>query len=113
MWEIDFFFAPAPVYEGGERPFYPYTILLVDGNLGLPLNAGVAKPQEYTDRFSEILMEFMERSGMMPGEILVRKEEAFELLDPIASRLGIKLQLVKKLKMMEQVQSFMFQFFNR
>ena len=46
-WEIDFFFAPAPVKEGGDKPYYPYAILCVDSYQGIVLNANMVKPADY------------------------------------------------------------------
>ncbi|MBU4348858.1 hypothetical protein KJ599_00870 [bacterium] len=46
----------------------------------------------------------------LPQEILVRKEETFNLLEPITSELGIKLRRVKRLRMLEDAQASMFKF---
>ena len=110
-WEADFFYSPAPVREGNERPYYPYTILYVDGHSGLILHADVAKPMEYMTQFPNGLMGLIENAKMRPSEILVKKEESFELLELIASRLDIKLKLVRELEMLEYAQNSMFQFF--
>jgi hypothetical protein len=109
--EADFFYSPAPVKEGKERPYYPYTILYVDSHSGLIRNADVAKPLEHMVEFPNGLMDLIENAGIRPNEILVRREEAFELLKLIASRLDIRLRLVERLEMLEQVESAMFQFF--
>jgi hypothetical protein len=110
-WEADFFFSPTPVREGKERPYYPYAAIYVDSYSGLILHADMVKPTEHTTEFPNSVMGLIENVGMRPNEILVRKEEAFELLKLIASRLDINLKLVKRLKMLEHVQASMFQFF--
>ena len=46
----------------------------------------------------------------LPQEILVKKEETFKLLKPIASELGINLRRVKRLKMLEDAQASMSKF---
>jgi hypothetical protein len=69
------------------------------------------KPEEYMTGFPNSLMELIESTQMKPGEILVRKEEASELLKPIAAKLNIRLRLVKRLEVLEYVQASMFQFF--
>ncbi len=69
------------------------------------------KPEEYLTGFPNNLMSLIERVGMKPTEIMVRKEEAYGLLKVIAERLDIQLKLVKKLETMEYLQASMFQFF--
>jgi hypothetical protein len=110
-WEIDFFFTPTPVREGKEKPYYPYAALCVDKRSGLILHVDMLKPEEYMTGFPNSLMELIESTQMKPSEMLVRKEEASELLKPIASKLNIRLRLVRRLEVLEYVQASMFQFF--
>lgn len=110
-WETDFFFSPTPVREKKERPYYPHTALYLDSHSGLIIKADLMGPTEYMTKFPNSLMELIEDAGVKPSEILVRKEEAFELLKFIASRLDIKLRLVRRLEMLEDAQASMFQFF--
>ena len=111
LWQADFFFSPTPVREGDERPYYPYAALFVDSDSGLILHVNMLNPDECITGFPNDLMDLIERTAMKPVEILVRKEEAYELLKVIAERLDIQLKLVKKLDTMEYLQSSMFQFF--
>jgi hypothetical protein len=110
-WEVDFFISPTPIREGKARPYYPYAALYVDSQSGFVMNADIMKPEDYMTGFPNSLMALIENSGTKPKEIMVRKEEAFELLKLIASRLDIKLRLVKRLKMLEYAQMSMLQFF--
>lgn len=111
IWEADFFFSPIPVKEEtDERPYYPYAVFYVDNYSGLILNFSISKPQEHIAEFIEKLMELLEGGCIAPSEILVRKEEAYELLKPIADRLKIRLELVEILEKMEYLQSSMFEF---
>jgi len=110
-WEIDFFFAPTPVKEGGDKPYYPYAILCVDSYQGIVLNANMIKPADYMIEFPNNLMSIIENAQVIPNEVLVKKAEAAKLLDLIASRLGIRLKLEKRLEMLEQAQFSMLQFF--
>lgn len=110
-WQADFFFSPTPVREAKERPYYPYAVLYIDSNSGLILHVDMLRPDEHIDGFPNSLMNLIERSGVSPHEILVRKEEAYELLKLIAERLNIQLRLVKRLETLEYIQASMFQFF--
>jgi len=109
IWEVDFFYSPSAVEEG-ERPYFPYLFLWVDQHSGLILKPDVVKPSEYRLQFPRQFLDLIESVSFLPDEILVRKEEAFQLLEPITSRLSIKLKLVKRLKGVEQAQEAMFEY---
>ncbi|MBM3213037.1 hypothetical protein FJZ33_12505 [Candidatus Poribacteria bacterium] len=111
IWQADFFLSPTPVREFDERPYYPYAALFVDGNSGLILHVNMLKPEEYMTGFPNDFMAIMEKSGIKPSEVHVRKKEALNLLKTISERLDIQLKLVKRLEAMEYLQSSMFQFF--
>ena len=106
IWEIDVFLAPMPVGEkGGERPYYPYMILFVDGNMGVPLNFGITKQQDHVKEFVDKFLNTILQFGI-PSEILVRSRKVYEILRVIAEQLDIELTAVKKLEKMEAVQNF-------
>jgi len=110
VWEIDFFYYPTPVKEKGERPFYPYITLWVEHHSGFILSQYLAKPAECISEFPGQFLKLAENYKTLPQEILVKKEETFNLLEPITSELGIKLRRVKKLKMLEDAQASMSKF---
>ena len=110
VWEVDFFYPPMVVKEG-ERPFYPCLFLWIDHHTGLILNHYMARPSEYTSKFPEQFLSFIENIKFIPKVILVKKEEIFRILTPISSRLKIKLKLVKKLEVLEEVQTAMLESF--
>ncbi len=109
-WQIDFFFTPAPVKDGDEKPYYPYAVLYVDSHQGIVLNVNMMNPADYMIEIPNSLMGVIENAQVIPNEILVKKEKTLELLNLIASRLGIRLRLVDRLEMLEQAQASMLQF---
>lgn len=96
LWEIDFFHTPTPVSQGA-RPFFPYAIMLVDHDTGFILDMYLSESDEYRREFPDKFLSCIEKTSVLPLEILVRKEEALKLLMPSTSRLNIKLSMVKKL----------------
>ena len=48
----------------------------------------------------------------LPQEILVKKEETFKLIEPIASELKLNLRRVKKLEMLDSAKDSMYKFLN-
>jgi len=110
VWEVDFFYYPHAVKEKEERPFYPYITLWVEQHSGFILSHNLAKPAECIDEFQGQFLKIAENMKTLPQEILVKKEETFKLLKPIAFELGIKLRRVKGLKMLEDAKASMFKF---
>lgn len=110
VWEVDLFYSPKPIKEKGERPFYPYIALWVDHYSGFILSQHLAKPAECISEFPGQFLKLAEDYKTLPQEILVRKEETFNLLEPITSELGIKLRRVKRLSMLEDAQASMSEF---
>jgi hypothetical protein len=106
LWEIDVFLAPMPISEkGGERPYYPYMTLLVDGNMGVPLDFGLTAPWNYKEQFVDKFVNSIIRFGI-PSEVMVRSREVYELLEIIVKQLDIKLTAMKELPKMDKVQDF-------
>ena len=105
IWEIDFFYFPQGVQEKDERPYYPYVILWVEHHSGFILNHHLAKPTNFVSEFPEQFLKLAENIESLPQEILVKREETFNLLKPITSKLGIKLRRIKRLIALEQAQN--------
>ncbi len=97
IWEIDFFYTPTPVAEG-ERPYFPYVIMIIDHDSGFIFDMQIAKATGYRKAFLENFLSCIEKRSLIPLEILVRKEEVVNLLKPYILRLNIKLSVVKRLE---------------
>jgi hypothetical protein len=97
IWEIDFFYAPTPIAEG-ERPYFPYAIMLIDRDSGFILDMHLAMGSVYKKEFLEKFLSCIEKMSILPLEILVRKAEVVNLIEPYSSRLNIKLSVVKRLE---------------
>jgi len=103
IWEFDYFYANMPVKEEG-RPYFPTTLLIVDSASGFILHARVSTPLKYQREFTDSFISFVEETGILPKEILVAKDEAMKILEPVTSRLKIKLTKVKRCKEVEKAQ---------
>lgn len=113
VWEIDFFYFPQPVKEKKERPFYPLIAIWADHSSGLILNYHMEKSEECISVFPEEFLKFVENIKTLPQEILVKKEEVFQLVQPVASDLEVKLRKVERLKALETAHTDMLEFFMR
>nr|MBC7244247.1 hypothetical protein [Chloroflexota bacterium] len=45
LLEVDLLMMPTPIGEKGERPFFPYMLLLVDSNSGMILGSELLIPE--------------------------------------------------------------------
>jgi len=97
IWEVDFFFAPTPIREGG-RPFFPQAIMIADHDTGFIHDMHLAQAATCRKEFAEKFISCIEKTSVIPLEILVRKEDVAKLLEPYTSRLNIKLSRTKKLQ---------------
>ncbi len=53
------------------------------------------------------------KTDSLPSEIMVKSKDVFELFEPVAERLGIKLELKERLPMLEEARSHMNAFFRK
>jgi hypothetical protein len=114
IWEMDFFLSPTPVQEKkGERPHYPYQTLTVDHASGFIFGTELASPETYLEEFPERFLALAERLKRLPVEIWVKREDAYDLLEPFTSRLGIELYLVDELESLEEARAAFRQFMER
>jgi hypothetical protein len=114
IWEMDFFLSPTPVQDKrGERPYYPYMTLTVDHRSGFVFGTDMASPETYLEEFPGWFLAMAERLKKLPVELWVKKEEAYDLLEPITSRLGVELYLVDELESLEEARAAFRQFMDR
>jgi len=95
-WEVDFFFFSAPVREEG-RPFFPTMFLVMDHQRGVGLDTWLVPPWEFFTVCRGRFLDFLERAQALPSRILVRRQDAAAMLEPIAAALRFKVRLVKTL----------------
>jgi len=96
VWEIDFFHTPTPILQG-ERPVFPYAIMVMDHDTRFIFDMHLAVTTAYQREFLGKFLDCLEQTSIIPLEILVRKDEAAKLIGPYTKRLNIKLSTVKKL----------------
>jgi len=102
VWEMDFFLSPSAVQESeGERPYYPYLTMTVDHKSGFIFGTDLASPETYLEEFPWWFVALAERLKKLPTELWVIKEDAYDLLEPLTSLLGVELYLVDELESLE------------
>jgi hypothetical protein len=105
-WEADFFLSPTPIQESkGQRPYYPYMFLWVDRRSGMVLPPHLAAPDRRDADFAQHFLTLVEQLSALPQEVCVVSPEALELLEPVTSRLGVKLRRSRRLGALEEARS--------
>jgi hypothetical protein len=105
-WEVDSFYFPGAVEEG-ERPFFPCIGVIMEHGTGIALHFWLEPPWQFVSLFTENLLTFVEEADMLPEGVLVTKEELFDVLEPMTSRLGIDLDFVGILENVEEFKASM------
>jgi hypothetical protein len=71
--------------------------LAMDHEKGVGLDTWLVPPWEFFTVCRERFLDFLGRVQALPSRILVRRQEAAAMLEPIGSALRIKIRLVKTL----------------
>jgi hypothetical protein len=113
-WEADFFYSPAPIQEHkGQRPYFPYMLMWVDRGSRAILPPELVPADQYRAAFQNHFLALIEQANLMPNEVCVLQQEAFDLLDPIAKRLGIKLRRARRLDALEDARASLMSYFGQ
>ena len=101
QWEADYFFAPTPIQDRpGTRPYYPYCLLVMDGEDGTIVGQRLAGQADVQAEAADLFLDTTIGLGMVPERVLIRRPEVYAALSPLAAELGhaMELELVKRLK---------------
>ena len=107
--EIDLFMSTmSPIGPKNERPWYPYMLLVVDGNSGHAFGLEVLKLNTtLEDLWAEVpqrVLNVLGKHKLRPVVIHVRTAEMETVLQPLASRMGISVKRKKWLPRLSQAQ---------
>ena len=112
-WEIDLFLAPMIIgekTEPEERPSYGRVFLCVDHDSFSILDSLVTSPADGLAGLRIRFIQLLETHLVVPENILVRKNEVFDLLQPIAEHLGIELSITESLPALDQARDALMEF---
>ncbi|NLC68664.1 MAG: hypothetical protein GX754_07795 [Clostridiaceae bacterium] len=111
-WEMDTFYCPWPV-TGEDRPYYPKICLVIDQSRGMILCYKMIKDMTKEGfKFFDMFIEILERQRQFPSRVLVQREETYCLVKGICGQLGINLEKVKKLHILQDARYEMYNYFN-
>ncbi len=112
-FEADLFFFPGAVREKrGERPYFPYALVLVDAASGFVLGVELISPipslEEAWGKAFTALAALIVRAGVLPSQMTIRSSVLFETFQPLAKDLGIRLVRREHLPALDMVRDALF-----
>lgn len=110
--EIDLFGMPTPIKEKDDpRPYLPYNLLTVEARSGMILGTDLLAPKPSLSavwtKAPAAFVKTLQRSGSLPAEVVVCRERVYRLLEPVTSKLGIRLTQKRRLTALEQARAAM------
>lgn len=115
--EIDCFRLLSIIAPPGERPFFPYALLIVDGKAGMPLGVEMLTPiPTPDDMWSDVaanVLHVLETGGFRPREFRVRNDMLFAILSTIGSQTGIKVKRARSLDKLDRIAEGLIAFLRR
>lgn len=105
--EAELFPIPAAIREPDEeRPRYGYALLVVDAQTGYALGVDVLTPKPCLEalwvRVPGSFLSLLTRLDGLPRQIHVRDERLFDLLEPVATGLSLKLGMRRRLPALDE-----------
>ncbi|OGO23173.1 MAG: hypothetical protein A2144_04235 [Chloroflexi bacterium RBG_16_50_9] len=92
-WELDVFILPAPIGPKSGRPYFPLCFLAVEKKQGIVIGNQMDKPWITLSQQREAIIQILKNAGQIPRSIRVKSKKVKEILEPIATSLGINLQI--------------------
>lgn len=94
-WELDIFIMPIPIGPKSARPYFPLCLLAVERQYGIVIGNKMEVPWLTQLQKRQAIILLLREAKQIPQSIRVKSKQVKELLEPIASGLGIKLQVGK------------------
>jgi hypothetical protein len=103
---VDCYLTKFPVGQKGEPPFFPFCIMLVDGDNGEVYGAELIEPWLNLDQLRDHLIQLLETARRLPAVIRYQSDSTRRLVLPVAEAFGIRLEMGVLPNLMEAKYSF-------
>jgi hypothetical protein len=114
VFEVDFFMLPTMIGEQGARPSNAYMLLIVDVQsqmvVGHELLIVESSLEAMWSHIPGVVAHQLATAGLVPGEIQVRSSLLFQLLQPLADKVGFSLNRSETLATLDAVKQSLAQF---
>ncbi|MCP4424039.1 MAG: hypothetical protein GY803_06085 [Chloroflexi bacterium] len=115
--EIDLFLTMTPIQEKrGERPYFPFTLLIVDADSGIVLSHGLLSPLPSIDKmYSKMpqkVIDLLLDINMLPYEVFTQSFIVTQLLSSLFEQLDTPLIELSSLPMLNEAKAAMKEYAN-
>jgi len=104
-WEVGSFYTHSIITEG-DRPFWMHLVMVAHQESGYILHMNPLEPEmSLIVTMRDCILNAIEKSSLVPDELLCRDEALIDHLQPIADFFGIKIFLVNELPAIQEAKS--------
>lgn len=115
--EVDYFMIPNGIYEKGQRPFFPFSLMMADATnkaiIGMELLTPVPTIESMWSNLGGTVVQMLYQNGWVPTEIRVSDDLLYFILAMLAPKTGLKVKLVNELPMIDDAADGLMGFLNR
>jgi len=94
IWEADYFWAPVPIREGKERPYFPVMYMLSDQESYFIFDTELEPKNNYGCSMGNVLMRAIKKHKVYPKKIVFRKPEVGLALGYYSKQFNIEIERV-------------------
>lgn len=115
--EVDLFWMPTPIHERGERPYFPFNLLVGESKSGVILGTELLQPLPSLEAmWANVplhIVRLLSEVGVIPAALHVSSPLLTQLLSPLQEELGLQVKLKKRLPMLDNAKTELLQMMNR
>lgn len=115
--EMDLFLMPTPIHERGERPYFPFNLLVAESKSGMVLSTDLLQPLPSLEGMwatvPERVMQLFVKIGVVPHEIHLTPSMLRQLLLPLTQEVGFQIKEKKRLPALDSAKRGMLQMMGR
>jgi hypothetical protein len=112
-WEIDLNYSPTVIQESSsQRPYYPKSLICID-HQGLAVDHHLFSHKVDPQEFQKRILALFQKVNVVPGRVMIKRTEVRDMLSPIATPLGIAVEMVDHLPAASDFFEHLFMFLNR
>ncbi|MDX2285683.1 MAG: hypothetical protein NW241_16055 [Bacteroidia bacterium] len=102
VWVTDTFMLPTPIQAPGRRAELPRLLLILDGASGMVIFHQVFRPGVMEQELQQRFMRFAQTAGYLPERIVAPRVEVLGWWEDITKILGIRLELNRQVRIVDE-----------
>lgn len=115
--EVDLFLMPTPIHERGERPYFPFNLLVGESKSGVILGTELLQPLPSLEAmWANVplhIVRLLSQIGVIPAALHISSPLLMQLLSPLQDELDLQVKTKKRLPMLDNAKMEMMQMMGR